>query len=63
LTAVPPYLWFFGLDWFQVVLFFAMLAACEFSVTLGYHRLFSHITFQASWPIRFFHTYFWRRRV
>ena len=28
LTAVPLYLWFFGLDWFQVVLFFAMLVAC-----------------------------------
>ena len=54
LTAVPLYLWFFGLDWFQVVLFFAMLAACGFSVTLGYHRLFSHITFQASWPVRLF---------
>src|ERR1043166_901579 len=52
LTAVPLYLWFFGLDWFQVILFFAMLAACGFSVTLGYHRLFSHLAFQASWPIR-----------
>ena len=31
-----------------------MLAACGFSVSLGYHRLFSHITFQASWPIRLF---------
>jgi len=38
LTAVPLYLWFFGLDWFQVGLFFAMLVACGFSVTLGYHR-------------------------
>jgi len=54
LTAVPLYLWFFGLDWFQVALFFAMLLACGFSVTLGYHRLFSHITFEASWPIRLF---------
>jgi stearoyl-CoA desaturase (delta-9 desaturase) len=26
LTAVPLYLWFFGLNWFQVVVFFAMLA-------------------------------------
>ena len=32
-TAVPLYLWFFGLDWFQVVLFFAMLAACGLSIT------------------------------
>src|SRR5258708_36880819 len=54
LTAVPLYLWFFGLDWFQVVLFFVMLSAIGFSVSLGYHRLFSHITFQASWPIRLF---------
>ncbi len=52
LTAVPAYLWFFGFDWFQVALFFVMLGACGFSVTLGYHRLFSHLTFQASWPIR-----------
>ena len=54
LTGLPLYLWFFGLDWFQVVLFFVMLSAIGFSVTLGYHRLFSHITFQASWPIRLF---------
>jgi hypothetical protein len=47
-TAVPLYLWYFGLDWFQVVLFFAMLAGCGFSISLGYHRLFSHIAFQAS---------------
>ena len=52
LTAVPIYLYYFGLDWFQVLLFFAMLIVCGFSVTLGYHRLFSHIAFQASWPIR-----------
>ncbi|PZR76466.1 MAG: acyl-CoA desaturase [Chthoniobacterales bacterium] len=52
LTAVPLYLRYFGLDWFQVVLFFAMLAGCGFSISLGYHRLFSHIAFQASWPIR-----------
>src|SRR5436305_10762717 len=52
LTAVPLYLYHFGLNWFQVALFFGMLWACGFSVTIGYHRLFSHMTFQASWPIR-----------
>jgi stearoyl-CoA desaturase (Delta-9 desaturase) len=54
LIAVPPYLWYFGLDWFQVSLFFIMLAATGFSISIGYHRLFSHITFQASWPVRLF---------
>jgi stearoyl-CoA desaturase (delta-9 desaturase) len=54
LTAVPLYLWHFGLDWFQVTLFFALFCACGFSISLGYHRLFSHITFQAAWPLRLF---------
>jgi stearoyl-CoA desaturase (Delta-9 desaturase) len=53
LTVVPLYLYFFGIDWFQIALFFFMLYACGFSITLGYHRLFSHLTFQAHWIIRF----------
>lgn len=53
-TAVPWYLWNFGLDWFQVALFFFMLATAGFSISTGYHRLFSHIAFQASWPVRLF---------
>src|SRR6202047_1431382 len=51
-TAGPLSLWFFGIDWFQIALFFAMLAACGFSITLGYHRLFSHLIFQAHWIVR-----------
>ena len=31
-----------------------MLAATGFSVTLGYHRLFSHMTFRAKLPVRLF---------
>src|ERR1700745_4392602 len=54
ITAVPCCLFFFGINWFQIALFFAMLGACGFSITLGYHRLFSHLTFQAHWIVRFF---------
>ncbi|MFL6590385.1 MAG: acyl-CoA desaturase [Chthoniobacterales bacterium] len=53
-TALPVYLWFFGIDWFQVAMFFFFLAASGFSVTLGYHRLFSHLAFRAKWPVRLF---------
>jgi stearoyl-CoA desaturase (delta-9 desaturase) len=53
-TALPVYLWFYGLDWFQVVLFVAFFAATGLSITLGYHRLFSHLTFKAQWPVRLF---------
>src|SRR5246127_1151090 len=52
-TVVPVYLWFFCIDWFQIALFFVMLGACGFSITLGYHRLFSHLTFHAHWIVRF----------
>jgi stearoyl-CoA desaturase (Delta-9 desaturase) len=54
LTAVPAYLWFFGIDWFQIGLFLVMFIACGFSITLGYHRLYSHLAFQAHWSVRLF---------
>lgn len=53
-TAVPLYLWQFGIDWFHFALFAALFAASGFSISLGYHRLFSHIAFKASWPVRLF---------
>ena len=54
LTLVPAYIWLFGLDWFQVALFLVMFFAVGFSITLGYHRLYSHLTFQAHWSVRLF---------
>jgi len=54
LTAVPWYLWTFGVDWVQVSLFIFLFLATGFSITLGYHRLFSHRTFSAHWSVRLF---------
>ena len=47
-TAVPLYIWHYGLDVFQVALFLFFAISTGMSITLGYHRLFSHLTFQAS---------------
>src|SRR6516164_1766059 len=47
-----PDIWFFGIDWFQIGLFFVMFFAIGFSISLGYHRLFSPLTFQAHWTVR-----------
>lgn len=52
LTAVPWYLIRFGIDWFQVSLFLFFFIATGLSITLGYHRLFSHLSFRAAWPVR-----------
>ncbi|MBE2213211.1 MAG: fatty acid desaturase [Opitutaceae bacterium] len=54
IIAVPWYLWTYGVDAFQVVLFLAFFAATGLSITVGYHRLFSHLSFKASWPVRLF---------
>jgi stearoyl-CoA desaturase (Delta-9 desaturase) len=51
-TAVPLYLWHFGVDAFQVTMFLAFVIATGLSITLGYHRLFAHMSFQALWPVR-----------
>jgi stearoyl-CoA desaturase (delta-9 desaturase) len=63
LTLVPAYIWHFGIDWFQIALFVVMFYACGFSITVGYHRLFSHLTFQAHWSVRLFTLIFRRRGV
>ncbi|MEO6053917.1 MAG: fatty acid desaturase [Chthoniobacterales bacterium] len=54
LTAVPLYLWKFGVDWVQVTMFSIFFISTGFSITLGYHRLFSHRTFSAHWSVRLF---------
>jgi len=58
LTAVPVYLWHYGLDWFQVVLFLVFFSFSGGSITLGYHRLFAHFAFKAKWPVKLFTLFF-----
>ena len=54
LTALPIYLWHFGLDWFQITLFLFYFISTGLSITLGYHRLFAHLSFKASWPVKLY---------
>jgi stearoyl-CoA desaturase (Delta-9 desaturase) len=57
-TAVPVYLVRHGIDWFQAILFLAFFCFSAASITLGYHRLFSHLAFQAKWPVKLFTLFF-----
>jgi stearoyl-CoA desaturase (Delta-9 desaturase) len=50
--GAPLYAWHYGLLFSDVVLFFSFLIACCMSITLGYHRLFSHHAFEAHWVVR-----------
>jgi len=53
-TAVPAYIWHYGLSGFQIGLFVFFTVSTAMSITLGYHRLFSHLTFKAKWPVKLY---------
>lgn len=52
LIASPIYLWNHGINGFQLGMLLFYIIATGMSITLGYHRLFSHLSFRAKWPIR-----------
>jgi stearoyl-CoA desaturase (delta-9 desaturase) len=54
LIGLPVYLVKVGVDGFQLTLFGFYLVATMLSITVGYHRLFSHISFKARLPVRVF---------
>ena len=57
LVGLPIFLYHFGGQinlWLHGVVFVGMFIASGLSITLGYHRLFSHLSFKAKWPVRLF---------
>jgi len=52
LVGTPWYLVKAGFGWPEWLTFFFIWLGVGLSVTAGYHRLFSHKTYQASWPVR-----------
>jgi stearoyl-CoA desaturase (delta-9 desaturase) len=52
LVLVPWKLAVQGLRLSEVVVFLVMYSLIGLSITVGYHRLFSHRAFRASWPVR-----------
>ena len=52
LVGVPWYLWVHGMDAMMIGLTLFFYIATGLSITLGYHRLFSHRAFQAKWPVK-----------
>ena len=54
LTVVPAYFYYFGWDWFLFGVFLFYYPASGMSITVGYHRLFSHKAFKAKWPVKLF---------
>lgn len=47
-----------GIKWQNLVLALVWFACAGLSITGGYHRLFSHKTYRAAWPLRLFYALF-----
>ena len=58
LVLCPLYLWHYDLTAAEIGFFAFYTLASSFAVTLGYHRLFSHVAFKAAWPVRLFVLFF-----
>lgn len=41
-------------NWNTIILLVVLTTFCQVSITAGYHRLFSHRTYNAAWPVRLF---------
>lgn len=52
--AAPIYLWYNGLNGFLAGMFAFYALSTGMSITLGYHRLFSHLSFKAKWPVKLY---------
>src|ERR1700720_1825604 len=58
LVGTPWFVIARGLRWPEVIVGVAIWLAVGISVTAGYHRLFTHKTYQAAWPVRLFYLVF-----
>ena len=48
----------YGISWAEPIIFVIFYLACGLSITAGSHRLFSHRTHKAAWPMRLFYALF-----
>jgi stearoyl-CoA desaturase (delta-9 desaturase) len=58
LVGAPLYIWRCGVTPFEAFLFLFYCAATIFSITVGYHRLYAHASYQANAVVRFLLLFF-----
>lgn len=54
LIGAPIFLWKYDASPLMWSLFAFYMIATGISITMGYHRLFSHLSFKAKWPVKLF---------
>jgi len=52
LLASLAIFWGHGVSWVHLGIFLAMYLLTSLGITVGYHRLFTHRSFEATWPVK-----------
>lgn len=56
-VGLPLFIWQFGAEinhwWVHLTLALALFIFSGMGITFGYHRLLSHLSFKAKWPVKF----------
>lgn len=58
MVGTALYTWYAGFSPWMLVLMVTMYAAVGMSICAGYHRFFSHKSYEASWPVQMFYAVF-----
>ena len=57
-VGLPMFIWKFGADiqhwWAHILIALVLFTYSGMGITFGYHRLLSHISFKAKWPVKLF---------
>lgn len=57
-VGLPTFIWKFGADiqhwWAHILIALVLFIYSGMGITFGYHRLLSHISFKAKWPVKLF---------
>lgn len=58
IVGTAAYTWYAGFQLWMPLLMVGMYLAVGLSITAGYHRFFSHKTYEAAWPVQLFYALF-----
>jgi len=58
IAGTAAYTWYAGFHLWMPILMVAMYGAVGISICAGYHRFFSHKSYEAAWPVQLFYAFF-----
>lgn len=58
LIGIPWYVWNNGIHWMDVTLLVVLYLFSGLAITAGYHRYFTHLSYECHWTLRLFYVVF-----